>query len=207
MKTLIISYLPGGSNSNTKQLLDHVIREMKDAEIEHVNLLETVPEFFNNDSISAYYARNYQGKELDSTQKQLLKRMDLLANQVSEAKFVIMVFPMHNFGMPGIVKTWFDNVMQAGVAFEYGPNGPVGLFKNKKALVLYTSGGTYNEDSFSKKYPNWDTISLLSSIEFAFMGFDETKVVSASTSNPEAKQSNIDKAKGEISEVLKEWGL
>ncbi|MBN2681519.1 MAG: NAD(P)H-dependent oxidoreductase [Bacteroidales bacterium] len=207
MKTLIVSYLPGGSYSNTKQLFDHILGELKNTEVEHLNLLETSPDFFNNESIMAYYSRNYQGKELNQAQKDSLKKMDLFANQVSEADLVVMVYPMYNFGMPGIVKTWFDGVMQAGVAFEYGPNGPVGLFKNKKALVLFTSGGSYSEKKYSGKYPDWDTISLLSEIEFSFMGFSDVEVVSASTSDSGKKQQNIDLAKQKASEILKGWGV
>jgi FMN-dependent NADH-azoreductase len=98
-------------------------------------------------------------------------------------------------------------VMQAGVAFKYEAGGPVGIFKNKKALVLFTSGGSYSEKKYSGKYPDWDTISLLSEIEFSFMGFSDIEVVSATTADASKKQQNIDEAKLKASKILKGWGL
>jgi len=179
--------------------------KFENKEYKHIDLLEDKPEFFDNDSLMAYYQRNYQGKEISEELKKSVSKMDAFANQVKEADIIIMAYPMHNFGIPGIVKTWFDNIMQKGMAFDYGPTGPFGMYKGKKSLTVYTSGGSYTPDKVSINYPEWNTLELLAKIEFAFMGFEKAEVIGATTSNPKMKEENMDTAKAKIDAVLNEW--
>lgn len=205
MKTLIIKYLPGHEISNSGKLYDHLKSLLSGKEITEIDLEKTPPDFFDYSKLMAYYQRNYQGKPLSDEQKKQIEIMDGYTNNVKEADLVIVVSPMHNFGMPGIVKTWFDNVIQKGVAFEYGPNGPYGLFKGKKALTVFTSGGSYSNEKVTLIYPEWDTYSMLSKILFGYMGFSETEVVSASTGNSKKTEGNLNEAKIKLDEILTKW--
>jgi FMN-dependent NADH-azoreductase len=205
MKTLIIKYLPGHEISNTNKLYNHLKNLLHGNEVTEIDLEKTPPVFFDNTKLMAYYQRNYQGKPISDEQKKQMEVMDGLANSVKEADLVILISPMHNFGMPGIVKMWFDDVIQKGVAFEYGSNGPFGLLKGKKALTVFTSGGSYSIEKVTLNYPEWDTYSILSKILFGYMGFSETEVVSASTSNPEKTEENLNDAKKKIDGIVKKW--
>ncbi len=208
MKILIVKYLPGREFSNTGLLYNHTKELLGNKhEITELDLEKNPPSFFEFNSLMGYYRRNYQGKELVKEQAEKIKPMDDLLNQLKKADIVIVVSPMHNFGMPGIVKLWFDSVMQKGVAFDYGEKGPLGLFKNKKALTIFTSAGEYSCKQVSTNYPEWDTYSFLAKIEFAYMGFNAIEVVTASTGNPNSKDKNIHIAKSRIEEVLKNWKL
>jgi FMN-dependent NADH-azoreductase len=205
MKTLIIKYLPGHEISKTKQLYDHIKKSLINQSINEIDLEKTPPVFIDNSKLMSYYQRNYQGIPLNKEQVKIMETMDYFANSVKEADLVIVVSPMHNFGMPGIVKTWFDNVIQKGVAFDYGEKGPIGLHKGKKALTVFTSAGSYSTDKVTTNYPEWDTYSLLSRIEFGYMGFSEIEVVSASTGNPDKLEENVNLAKIKIEGILKRW--
>jgi FMN-dependent NADH-azoreductase len=205
MKTLIIKYLPGAEISKTKQLYDHLKKSLVNQSVIEIDLEKTPPVFFDNAKLMAYYQRNYQGKPLSDEQQKLMEKMDSFANSVKEADLVIVVSPMHNFGMPGIVKTWFDNVIQKGVAFDYGEKGPFGMHKGKKALTVFTSAGSYTPDKVTTNYPEWDTYSIQSKIEFGYMGFTEIEVVSASTGNPGKVEENLNEAKFKIVNILQKW--
>ena len=207
MKTLIVKYLPGKEISKTKQLYDQIQKHFINKIVTEIDLEITQPSFFNNESLMAYYQRNYQGKTLNSDQEKLMKVMDDFTEKVKNADIVILISPMHNFGMPGIVKTWFDNIIQKGIAFEYGAKGPYGMFKGKKALTVFTSGGSYSSEKVTANYPEWDSYTFLSKIEFSFMGFDEVEVISASTANSEMADKNLHEAKLKIDQLLSKWLL
>lgn len=208
MNILIVKYLPGREFSNTASLLTFTKEIIgKNHTIEELDLETSPPPYFDYGILMNYYKRNYQGKALTAEESGNMLAMDKLTKQLAKADIVLLFSPMHNFGMPGIVKLWFDAVMQKGVAFDYGEKGPFGKFKTKKALTVFTSGGEYSCKQVTTNYPEWDTYSFLAKIEFAFMGLKEIEVVTASTSNPINKEKNLYSAQSRIEEIIKNWNL
>ena len=55
-----------------------------------------------------------------------------------------MAVPMHNFAPPSTLKAWIDHIARAGRTFSYSSNGPEGLLKGKRAIVVIASGGMYS---------------------------------------------------------------
>ena len=60
-------------------------------------------------------------------------------DEVSAADGCVVVHPNWWGQPPAILKGWIDRVLRQGSAYEFGPDGVVGLLKNRKALVLTTS--------------------------------------------------------------------
>jgi len=60
---------------------------------------------------------------------------------VSWAEGLVFHYPVWWFGLPAALKGWVDRVLLQGFAFAFGPKGPEGLLKHRKALVLNTTGG------------------------------------------------------------------
>jgi len=60
-------------------------------------------------------------------------------DEVSEADGYIVVHPNWWGQPPAILKGWLDRVLRQGSAYEFGPEGVIGLLKGKSALVLTTS--------------------------------------------------------------------
>ncbi len=201
MKTLIVKYLPTGSGSNTKKLLDLFLEASKNQNIETVDLLKTLPPIFNEASLQAYYKRNYGGQKLSADEAKLLQENDKLIVQLKSADILVMAYPMHNFGMPAAVKAYLDAVIFNGETFEMGKK----LMAGKKALTLFTSGGIYAEESFGFDYPNWNTVKLLAKINFGFMGFDQSEVVGTSLRDPENAEERLEQIKAKINNIIKNW--
>lgn len=209
MKTLIVKYLPSANNSNTKKLLD-IFKENVTSEIEELDLLKTNLPFFNEKSIAAYEKRNYMGQTLNEEESQLLAQNDALVKQLKAADILVMAFPMHNFGMPALVKAWLDSVVIKGETFDYQKK----LMAGKKALILYTSGGIYSHDTFNFDYPNWNSIALMAAANFSFMGFDEHKIIGSSlrdessessSPNQTKRSGNLAKLESQIKEVVSQY--
>ncbi len=66
---------------------------------------------------------------------------DELIEELHTADIVVIGMPIYNFGMPAALKAWVDLIARPKVTFAYGENGPVGLLKDKRAIVAVASGG------------------------------------------------------------------
>jgi FMN-dependent NADH-azoreductase len=70
---------------------------------------------------------------------------DALVAEVKDADVIVLGAPMYNFGMSSTLKTWFDHILRAGVTFRYTAEGPEGLVKDKKAIVVESRAGFYSD--------------------------------------------------------------
>jgi FMN-dependent NADH-azoreductase len=70
---------------------------------------------------------------------------DQLIAELMAADVIVIGAPMYNFGMASTLKTWFDHVLRAGTTFRYTAEGPEGLVKGKRAIVIETRAGLYSE--------------------------------------------------------------
>jgi len=61
-----------------------------------------------------------------------------------EADVIVIGAPMYNFSIPSQLKAWIDRIVVAGKTFRYGANGPEGLAKGKKAVLVISRGGVYS---------------------------------------------------------------
>ena len=60
------------------------------------------------------------------------------------ADIVVLGAPMYNFTIPSQLKAWIDRIVVAGKTFRYGANGPEGLAKGKRAVLVISRGGVYS---------------------------------------------------------------
>ncbi len=210
MKTLIVQYLPSGPYSNTLKLLSAfraalaargAAGDAAGGEVEVLDLLATPAPAFTQQSMGAYYKRNYQGQPLSPDEAATLEGHDALIAQLKSADVVVLAHPMHNFGAPGPVKQWLDAVMFNGETFSYAAPSMAG----RKALVLYTSGGRYDAQVASTQQGQWDTLTQLMKINFGFMGFDSCEVLSASLRNPATAEGNLAAVTAEIEALVARW--
>lgn len=68
------------------------------------------------------------------------------AYQMAEVDKVVIATPMWNLGAPAIVKAYFDYVSVTGITFKYTAEGPVGICKADKALIVSGRGGDYSSE-------------------------------------------------------------
>ncbi|MFE7151535.1 NAD(P)H-dependent oxidoreductase, partial [Heyndrickxia sporothermodurans] len=58
--------------------------------------------------------------------------------KIEQADTLIFIYPIWWYGVPAILKGFFDRVFVSGFAFRYDGRLPKGLLKNKSAWVIYT---------------------------------------------------------------------
>jgi FMN-dependent NADH-azoreductase len=76
-------------------------------------------------------------------QQAVVSASDALIAELKRADAIVLGLPMYNFGIPSVLKAYFDHIARAGVTFRYTDRGPVGMLTGKKAYVFATRGGLY----------------------------------------------------------------
>jgi FMN-dependent NADH-azoreductase len=77
-------------------------------------------------------------------QKELLLLSDSLFAELEQADEYVIGVPMHNFGVPSVLKLWIDQIARVGKAFSYADGRPKGLIVGKKATFIIATGGIYD---------------------------------------------------------------
>jgi FMN-dependent NADH-azoreductase len=72
-------------------------------------------------------------------QKALLAPSDEMVDELLAANVYVIGMPMYNFGVPGVFKSYIDQIARAGRTFD--PATYQGLLKDKKAYIVVAHGG------------------------------------------------------------------
>ena len=62
-------------------------------------------------------------------QKELLALSDTLLAELEQADEYVFGVPMHNFGVPSVLKLWIDQIARLGRTFSYADGTPKGLLR------------------------------------------------------------------------------
>jgi FMN-dependent NADH-azoreductase len=200
--TLVVSYLPSGEQSFSKKLLDRFMEKSHGkTKVVHRNLLKTLPPVFDEVSLEAYRARNYGGQKLADHHSKAIKPFDELVKEIKSADYVVFVFPMHNFSLPGVVKTYIDAVFFHGELFQYTATGPQGLMGNTKAAILYASGGAYEPGN------PYNVVPPVLDIDLGFAGFGEKRYINVggTLGGPEGLAKNLEAAQAQVDKLVADW--
>jgi FMN-dependent NADH-azoreductase len=81
--------------------------------------------------------------ERSPDQEAVVAYSDALIDELRRADVIVLGLPMYNFGVPSMLKAYFDHIARAGITFRYTETGSVGLLTGKKAYVFATRGGLY----------------------------------------------------------------
>jgi FMN-dependent NADH-azoreductase len=112
--------------------------------------------------------------------------------------------PMHNFNVPSTFKAYIDQIVRPGRTFAMGPNGYEGLVKDRKALFITASGGSYTTGSptaalnFQEPY--------LRAI-FGFIGLVDLQFITADnlTRGEDAAKHSRERAENALKELAETW--
>jgi FMN-dependent NADH-azoreductase len=129
---------------------------------------------------------------------------DQLIDEFLAADRYIIGTPMYNFNIPSTFKAYIDQIVRAGRTYARGPQGFEGLVKDKKALFITSSGGSYPAGPSAAAYnfqePYLRTI-------FGFIGVTDVQFVVADGMNEseDAAKASREKAEGVLKELAGTW--
>lgn len=101
------------------------------------------PEFICQDWISAAFTPD--DRQTDK-QKSLLFLSDTLIEEVDQAEVIVISSPMYNYGMPAVLKAWFDQVVRVNKTFTFDlarGDFPLEPIMSGKKLIFISSTGEF----------------------------------------------------------------
>jgi FMN-dependent NADH-azoreductase len=161
------------SRELTAAFVDQWKASHPEGKVVHRDLNATALPPINAEWVSAVYtpeeARTRQ-------QKELLSLSDSLVAELEQADEYVFGVPMHNFGVPSVLKLWIDQIARAGKTFSYADGTPKGLITGKNATFIIATGGMYDAQtqmaSFNFVEPYLRTV-------FGFLGVTEATFLTA----------------------------
>lgn len=124
---------------------------------------------FKSAVLDAKYAILYQ-QAFDPIQSSEWDKIKKIFAEFASVDKYIFCIPMWNFSIPYRLKHYIDLLTQPTLAFNFLPEkGYEGLLKNKKALLIYTSGGSYAPP----EYKNFDMQKPFMKLWLNFIGITD----------------------------------
>ena len=136
-----------------------------------------------------------KGEEIASEQAERLERYNAFTQQFLSADKIVVVNPLWNLNVPSQLVSWINTSNVAGLTFKYGPEGSIGLVKDKKLLHIQSNGGVYAGQDPAAQY--------IKSI-FEFLGFEDIHQVfiEGQSADPSQAQAIFEEAMGKIDTIL-----
>jgi len=136
-----------------------------------------------------------KGEEIASEQAERLERYNAFTQQFLLADKIVVVNPLWNLNVPSQLVSWINTINVAGLTFKYGPEGSIGLIKDKKLLHIQSNGGVYAGQDPAAQY--------IKSI-FGFLGFKDIQQVfiEGQSADPSQAQAIFEEAMGKIDNIL-----
>jgi len=118
------------------------------------------------------------------------------AAKMREADVLLLTAPMWNYSVPGILKSWIDQVICPGGTYRLGPQGPEPIHAVKRVVLFTASGGRYGPDD------RRDCLTNLVRAAFGFLAVRDVDVVWADGQNrhqfpdaAERREAALDRAR------------
>lgn len=171
---LLIESSPRGNDSYSHQAARSIVNELQThnpgAKVVVRDLGQNPPPHVSLAFITGMYAAPEQRTP---EQAAALAYSDTLIDEVLAADTIVIAVPMHNFGVSSRLKTWIDHVVRVGRTFTYGADGPEGLVKGRRVIVVLASGGVYTKAGMK----SFDFVEPYLRTVLGFTGITDVEVV------------------------------
>jgi len=135
------------NRSLTRELSQHFIDEWQKQrpsdEIVQRDIGLEPPPSVSEDWIGAAFTPE---KERSKDQQATLHLSDTLIDEVVNADIILLAVPMYNYGMPSVLKAWFDQVIRVNKTFTFDlarGDEPLETILSGKQLVVLSSRGEF----------------------------------------------------------------
>ena len=164
-------------------------------QVDVLDLWQTTLPPFDGEMIDAKYALMH-GQSFSEAQQNAWRLVEKLIAQFKQADRYLISLPMWNFGIPYILKHYFDLIVQPSYTFSFSPSeGYQGLVKGKPVVVVYSRGGAYGTGTGGEVF---DLQKQYMEAILHFIGFTDIQsiIIEPTMTSPEHKEKIVEQAKG-----------
>jgi FMN-dependent NADH-azoreductase len=84
---------------------------------------------------------------------------ETLIRELEAADEVVIATPMHNYGVPAVLKAWVDQIVRIHRTFASTPAGKVGLLPDRPVYLVVASGGWFTQTTPTGAPPQPDFLT------------------------------------------------
>lgn len=176
-RILRIDASPRDDDSVSRRIADRVVASLG-GPVTRRDLTRDAPPHVTGEMVASYFT---PPAERGEAQRAAIAASDEVVAELRAADVVVIATPIYNFGVPASLKAWADLAARVGETFRYGADGPEGLLKGKRAILVIASGGTGVDSGIDWATP-WLRFFL------GFIGIDDVTVLAADGLNAGAEE-------------------
>jgi FMN-dependent NADH-azoreductase len=146
MKVLNVQASAGMERSLTRKLsasfLHMLTTRHENIGIDELDLVKNPPPFMTPDWIAGAFSKT----ALTQQQISALAQSEEYIRQVIEADLIVIGTPMYNYGMPAVLKAWFDQVARINKTFSFDLSRgdfPIEPVLSGKKIIVFSSSGEF----------------------------------------------------------------
>ena len=139
MKILRIQTSPRGEHSESRKLGDFLVAEAERTNRDVTTIVRDVSKGVAVPDLAWIGASFTDAVKRTDEQARALDHSEQL---ITELEMLVIEAPIWNFSTPASLKSWIDQVARARRTFRMLENGAEGLLKDRKTIVIVTTGGT-----------------------------------------------------------------
>jgi FMN-dependent NADH-azoreductase len=147
MKILNVQSSASMERSLTRKLSDHFLHSLKtrvrNVEVNELDLVTCPPPFMTPEWIAGAFAKT----ALTEQQSLALAKSDEYIRQIEVADLFVIGTPMYNYGMPAVLKAWFDQIARINKTFSFDLSRgdfPIKPILSGKKMIVFTSSGEFD---------------------------------------------------------------
>lgn len=130
------------SNKLSNAIIDKLLTVYPDSTVKTHDLTKNPLPHLHPEQLTAFFTPD---ENRTPDHKDLVSYSDQAINDLKEADIIVIGVPLYNFSIPSSLKAWVDNVVRAGITFNYIDGAPKGLVTNKKVYLAMATGGVYSD--------------------------------------------------------------
>ena len=145
------------------------------------------------------------GKDLSGDLKEAWRDIERAIARFLSADGYLISAPMWNFSIPYVLKHYIDIIVQPKYLFHYTGNGPEGLAKNKKMVIITSRGGDY---SAASPFHAYDFQEPYLRAIFGLCGITDIVFINAQPMDamgPDVARKNIKEAQGTAAKAAEKF--
>ena len=182
-KILHIIATPRAEQSSTLKVAEKFMQTFKDKypsyDVDELDLYKEELPKLSVKRIDGKYAL-LGGADLQGDLQDAWKEIIVHIERFLSADIYLLSVPMWNFNIPYALKHYIDIIVQPKYLFRYTQEGPEGLVKGRKMVVVTSRGGDYSSESpfrpFDFQEPYLRTV-------FGFVGISDICFINAQPMN------------------------